>query len=66
MSETPFELQRAKLRSLRAKQDAGEAPKADQHISPKAQARRNAEMGERAVKASKKVSKKKAGAVTAE
>ena len=64
IQETPFMAQRRTLRELKEKQDAGEATPmaANTQITPKAQARRNAE----ATASKKKVSKKKAGKVTTE
>jgi hypothetical protein len=62
MNETPFEAQRRKLRELREKQGAGEAAVPEQHISSKAQARRDAEAAtskskQKRVSAQKKVKK---------
>lgn len=58
---TPFHAQRAKLRDLTAKQEAGEP---DLRISAKAAARRRAEAAAAPVVAKKKVSKKTSASTT--
>lgn len=58
---TPFHAQRAKLRSLKEKQDHGEFVEPDQRITPKAKTRRAAE-ALAAPTPSKKKSKKKTSA----